>query len=72
MKKLKWILLCILLAFFFDLPVHADNTEYVIDDDALLSTSEVAQLNKAAEEVSKKYNVGVYIRIEKVLPDMPA
>jgi uncharacterized membrane protein YgcG len=65
MRKIKWILLCILLAFFFVLPVHADNTEYVIDNDALLSTSEVAQLNKAAEEVSKKYNVGVYIRIEK-------
>jgi uncharacterized membrane protein YgcG len=64
MKKYRWILFSLLLCFCFLTPVHGDNTNYVKDNYGLLTASEVTSLNTKAAAVSKKYNVGVYIRIE--------
>lgn len=66
MKTFRSILMIIFLSLFFLVPVHADNTEYVRDDYGLLDSAEVTALNTQAETVSKKYSVGVYIRI---MPD---
>ena len=64
MRKLRNLFLLFLLTFALVLPIHADNTEYVRDDYGELSSSEVSELNQLAAKVSKKYNVGVYIRVE--------
>lgn len=63
MKKIKWFVVFLLAVCMF-LPVHADNTEYVKDTAGKLTSAQVQELNAKAAEISQKYNVGVYIRIE--------
>jgi len=44
-------------------PLVTDNTEFVRDEYGILSDSEVASLNAAAQSIADRYDCGVYVRV---------
>ena len=68
MKKLSTLLLALLLAtLLMTAPALAADTEFVRDWAGILSDGEIEVLTSAAEDISRTYDVGVYIT---TLPDM--
>jgi len=61
MKKLYALLLAFALVFTLGTSVMADGNTYVMDYASILSTSEQADLEDLARDISEHYQVGVYI-----------
>ncbi|MBP3891321.1 MAG: TPM domain-containing protein [Solobacterium sp.] len=63
MKKIYTLFLSILAFLFLSfLPIEASAAN-VIDHYGLLTEQEIHELNERAQQISEKYNVGLYIRI---------
>ncbi len=59
-KKLVFLLFSFLL---FVTPAYAESREWVIDEEGVLSDSEIDSLNEQIDELVDTYEIGIYIRL---------
>ncbi len=61
---MKKLLMPLIAFFLFFTPVHAENREWVVDEEGILNQSEVEALNAEIDSLVETYDMGIYIRLK--------